>query len=216
MYRGILTLMAVAGAAAATAAPAATQTVEILPQLGVSTVKYDSDMFDSSTGLGLEIGGKLRVGRRFYVEPGVFFAWGGADISDQTDEGTLTLGDFRVPLVVGLKVVASRALEVRVFAGGGAAFVTSVSRPDRPDCRAGPGGLRGQPERVLPGGGAAVRVLGFLGDERGACLTDGTGARPRGRPRHPASTDGASSSYNQWVKRSRLARSHSAQAGMRA
>jgi hypothetical protein len=127
MYRGILTLMAVAGAAAATAAPAATQTVEILPQLGVSTVKYDSDMFDSSTGLGLEIGGKLRVGRRFYVEPGVFFAWGGADISDQTDEGTLTLGDFRVPLVVGLKVVASRALEVRVFAGGGAAFVTSVS-----------------------------------------------------------------------------------------
>lgn len=127
MNRVIPSLITGAAALVGTALPASAQVVEILPELGVSSVKYDSDMFDSSTGLGLEIGGKVRVGRRFYVEPGIFFAWSGADISDVTDEGNLSLGDFRVPLVVGLKVIATRVLEFRVFGGGGAAFVTSVS-----------------------------------------------------------------------------------------
>ena len=101
--------------------------VEILPQLGISSVKYSSDMFDSSTGLGLELGGKVRVGRRFYVEPGVFFGWSGAEITDGVDVGTLDLTEFRIPVVVGYKVIASRALALRVFGGGGAAFVTGVS-----------------------------------------------------------------------------------------
>lgn len=133
MNRGILTLLVVAGTVFATTTPASAQTVEILPQLGISTVTYDSDDFDSSTGFGVDIGAKLRMGRRFYVEPGLFLASSGAEVTQGTEEGTLTLVDVRVPLVVGLKVVASRVFEFRIFAGGGAAFVADVSGKDALD-----------------------------------------------------------------------------------
>ena len=127
MDRRILPFATALAALAAVADPASGQVVEILPQIGVTSIDYSVEDLDSSTGAAFEIGGKVRIGPRFYVEPGIFYKYGGGTLTDGTDEGDLDIGDFRFPVVVGLKVVASRVLELRVFGGGNVAFVTTAS-----------------------------------------------------------------------------------------
>lgn len=109
----------------------AAQTVEILPQIGISFPSYSGDEIDSDTGIGFVAGGKLRVGGRFYVEPGIFWATGEADVTD--DEGTtdkFRISDVRIPLVLGLKVIKSRVVALRIFGGAYPAFAGSVSDND--------------------------------------------------------------------------------------
>ena len=105
------------------AAVASAQTVEILPQIGITSLTYSGDgVVSSSTGVGFEVGGKVRIGSRFYVEPGIFWATSAADVDLDlvsinplgATENQVRISDVRVPLVLGLKVVASRVLELRI------------------------------------------------------------------------------------------------------
>lgn len=118
---------------AGTTAAAAAQLIEILPQIGVSGVTYTGDEVDSDTGVGFVAGGKLRVGGRVYLEGGVFWSTVGADVTSPPEGGTtdnVRIQDVRIPLALGLKVIKSRVIALRIFGGGYPAFVTSVSDND--------------------------------------------------------------------------------------
>jgi len=126
----IVALIALIGLAGF-ATQASAQVVEILPQIGVSFPMYSGDGVDSSTGIGFEAGGKLRIGGRFYVEPGVFWAYNTADIAETGEEkAAFAISDFRIPVVLGFKIIKSRVIALRIFAGAYPAFVTSVSDDD--------------------------------------------------------------------------------------
>lgn len=122
-------------ASVAGAAPMSAQMVEILPEVGVNLVTYTSgtdDVLESDTGIGFEAGVKVRIGGRFFVEGGGFWTTSGADVTstdDQTTDG-FQIQDFRVPVVLGLKIIQSRAIALRVFGGAYPAFVTGVSDND--------------------------------------------------------------------------------------
>lgn len=130
MRRTGLSTLITALALVGLSAPAVGQVVEILPQIGITTVNYSTDDFDSSTGVGFEAGGKLRVGARFYGEAGIFWSTASADVSETgSDEtaGSLRISDIRVPVVIGVKLIKSRVIALRIFGGATPAFVTSVS-----------------------------------------------------------------------------------------
>jgi hypothetical protein len=126
----IVALIALVGLAG-TASTASAQVVEILPQIGVSFPMYTGDGVDSSTGIGFEAGGKVRIGGRFYVEPGIFWAYNTAEVAESGEEkANLGISDVRIPLVLGFKIIKSRVIALRIFAGAYPAFVASVSDDD--------------------------------------------------------------------------------------
>lgn len=123
---GLLTL---AGGASASA-----QVVElIVPQVGVTFMNYSGDDIDSDTGIGFEAGAKVRGGSRFYVEAGFFWSTAGADVTipagGTTTDG-LRIQDVSIPVSIGFKVIKTRPLAFRIFAGVAPSFPTSVSEND--------------------------------------------------------------------------------------
>ena len=125
----IATLIVLVGLAG-TVSMASAQVVEILPQIGVSFPTYSGDDVDASTGIGFEAGGKVRIGGRFYVEPGIFWATNGADVTDDGMTDELRIADMRIPVVLGFKIIKSRVIALRIFGGAYVAFVTSVTEND--------------------------------------------------------------------------------------
>lgn len=117
------------------ASAANAQVVElIVPQVGITFVSYSGDDLDSDTGIGFEAGGKIRAGGRLYVEAGVFWSTAGADVTrvgiggPATDE--LRIQQVSIPVSLGFKVIKTRPLAFRIFAGVAPGFPTSVTEND--------------------------------------------------------------------------------------
>ncbi len=119
---------------AASAEGAAGQIIElIVPQVGVSFISYSGENVTSDTGIGFEAGGKLRAGSRFYVEAGFFWSTAGADVTIPAEGATpdeLRIQDVSFPVSIGFKLIKTRPLALRLFAGVVPAFPTSVSEND--------------------------------------------------------------------------------------
>jgi hypothetical protein len=115
-------------------ASASAQVVElIVPQLGVTFVNYSGTDIDSDTGIGFEAGGRVRAGGRLYVEVGVFWSTAGADVTIPAGGGTtddLRIQDVSVPVGIGVKLIKSRPLALRIFGGVTPSFPTGVSDND--------------------------------------------------------------------------------------
>ncbi len=107
--------------------------VEIKPAFGVN---FSNLKDDSGYGLkgktGYQIGGTVAFGKKFYVEPGIFWQKDNYDINDPGDVvDDIKNGGYstiNIPLNVGYSLLGSEetTFGLRVFAGPSAKFVISV------------------------------------------------------------------------------------------
>lgn len=79
---------------------------------------------------GFQFGGDLRIGKRFYFQPGFYIVRSGVktqSLSDitQLDEGKAT--HFKIPVNVGYKLLNTPILKFRIYGGGVATRFQKVS-----------------------------------------------------------------------------------------
>ena len=117
----ILFLLALPGAAAA-------QRVTLGAGLSFSSVSDLSSGYDASSGdIGWMVGGNVRIGKTFFVAPGVW--WGENKFELKQDGGEsdgISLKGFNIPVVVGLGFDL-KILALDVFAGPTLNILTGVS-----------------------------------------------------------------------------------------
>ena len=112
--------------ALAFAPPLAAQNFEIVPQIGLTLTDYSGDDVDASVAAGFSAGGKVRVGRTFYVDGGFFWSWAGANIDDVGGtSNSLYIGSIQVPVTIGYRIGLT-AIAIRIFGGVVPSFITNV------------------------------------------------------------------------------------------
>ena len=108
---------------------------ELKPGIGITF----SDMSKSPangtvTGqLGWQLGGSVLIGQKFYVEGGVFYATKSTAFTESSAklEFTNDINGVRIPVALGYHLIGEQKgqFALRVFGGGSAFIVTSVSAP---------------------------------------------------------------------------------------
>ncbi len=108
---------------------------ELKPGIGITF----SDMSKSPangkvTGqLGWQLGGSVLIGQKFYVEGGVFYATKSTAFTESSAklEFTNDINGLRIPVALGFHLIGEQKgqFALRVFGGGSAFIVTSVSAP---------------------------------------------------------------------------------------
>jgi hypothetical protein len=122
-----LWLLLVPLVALAFAPPLAAQTFEIVPQIGLTLSDYTGDNIEASTAAGFTAGGKVRIGRTFYVDGGFFWSWAGANVRDPGGmSSNLYIGSVQIPVTIGYRI-GLKVIAIRIFAGALPSFVTNVS-----------------------------------------------------------------------------------------
>src|SRR5664279_2053035 len=119
------------------------QEIVIKPTVGLDFTNLSKD---PSTGTyksqaGFQVGGSVSFGKKFYVEPGVFYAEKSADyvyVNSGTNSTTrYSLSGIRIPLAVGYSIIGGGNIKdpfgLRVFGGGSAFILTSVSQGNKSD-----------------------------------------------------------------------------------
>jgi hypothetical protein len=108
---------------------------ELKPGIGITF----SDMSKSPanaevTGqLGWQLGGSVLIGQKFYGEGGVFYATKSTAFTESSAklEFTNDINGLRIPVALGFHLIGEQKSQfaLRVFGGGSAFIVTSVSAP---------------------------------------------------------------------------------------
>jgi hypothetical protein len=108
---------------------------ELKPGIGITF----SDMSKSPangevTGqLGWQLGGSVLIGQKFYGEGGVFYATKSTAFTESSAKLQFTndINGFRIPVALGFHLIGEQKgqFALRVFGGGSAFIVTSVSAP---------------------------------------------------------------------------------------
>jgi hypothetical protein len=140
----LFVLVAVCLLTAAITGSATAQTrIIINPQAGVNSTLFSNDVVDDQgitfgefkSRVGFQLGGYVRIGQRWYLQPGAFYhniglkltATEAADF-DSFDSQIHTL---LVPVLVGFDIIESEFLVFRANAGGGANVRLSVDENDQ-------------------------------------------------------------------------------------
>ncbi len=106
----------------------------IKPSIGISYNDFSGTTVDNAKGkIGMQLGGSVAFGKKFYVEPGVFYATKSTEFTSPSEassnisEDALIKG-IRVPVAVGLGLLGNEksVASWRVFGGGSGFFVTGV------------------------------------------------------------------------------------------
>ena len=99
--------------------------------INVSSATKNPDSGEAKGKVGYQFGASAVWGRKFYVEPGVYFQQINVEYTSSTDEelnfDKKTKG-IRVPVQLGFNVLGNRASDVNIHIFGGASgyFVTGV------------------------------------------------------------------------------------------
>lgn len=109
--------------------------VAFKPSLGISFNDFSSNSSGEFKGkVGAQLGGSVAIGKKFYVEPGIFYATKSSEFSYLNSQNTSIAVDavikgIRVPLAVGVDVIGNTKslVNIRVFGGGSGFFMTGVS-----------------------------------------------------------------------------------------
>ncbi len=108
--------------------------ITIKPAIGLSF----NDFSETSTGevkgkAGFQVGGSVAFGKKFYIEPGVFYATKSTEFTYSSAPSTTVSEDalikgIRVPVAVGVGVLGNEKslVSLRAFGGGSGFFVTGV------------------------------------------------------------------------------------------
>jgi len=101
------------------------------PSIGLSLNNFSGESGDFKAKPGAQIGASVAFGKKFYVEPGVFYAsksteFVSSESSDVTED--LIVKGIRVPLAVGVGILGNEetVASLRAFGGASGFFVTGV------------------------------------------------------------------------------------------
>lgn len=106
----------------------------IKPSVGISFNNFS----ETSTGdvkgqVGMQIGGAVAFGKKFYIEPGVYYATKSTEFTYSSSPNTTISEDalikgIRVPVAVGVGVLGNEKslISLRAFGGGSGFFLTGV------------------------------------------------------------------------------------------
>jgi hypothetical protein len=108
---------------------------ELKPGIGITFSDVSKNPVNGEvTGqLGWQLGGSILIGQKFYFEGGVFYATKSTSFT-QTNaklEFTNDINGLRIPVALGYHLIGEQAgqFSLRIFGGGSAFIVTSVSAP---------------------------------------------------------------------------------------
>ncbi len=128
---GIVALALVVLSASFAAAQSVTPNKLVInPQIGVngSTLSGNPEGVKNEANVGWQIGGYLRYGKRFYIQPGIFWHYMSTETTSDVNDVKFDskISTIQVPVCIGFNIVDSSALVFRAFAGAAVSFVTSV------------------------------------------------------------------------------------------
>lgn len=104
------------------------------PKVGYNASKFSTnlDTVSSNVKSGFQIGLFVRIGKKFYVQPELYYTTqGGVFESNTTNwEQKVNIGSLDLPLLVGFKMLNAKVVNLRILAGPMASFVVSKSVKD--------------------------------------------------------------------------------------
>jgi hypothetical protein len=128
----------------------------IKPAIGVNFTDFSKNTstgnFESRTGW--QIGGSVMLGKKFYIEPGLFYMEKSTQFSEQgssPQDVNYNLKGFRIPVAAGIKLNLG-PLNLRAFGGLSGFFLTGTDNVDKASVNSAQWG-------VFAGGGIDFRRL---------------------------------------------------------
>lgn len=102
-----------------------------------SKLSTNLDTISASMQPGFQVGAFARFGKKFYVQPEVYYKLSGGVFSgDVTNwKQTVTVGSVDVPILVGFKILNAKVVNLRILAGPEASFVTNTKIKDAEDIK---------------------------------------------------------------------------------
>ncbi|MBW6460575.1 MAG: PorT family protein [Bacteroidales bacterium] len=101
------------------------------PKAGYSTSRLSTDIEDIKESIrhNLQVGAFIRVGKKLYFQPEIYYATSGGSIEFKSTglEETIKLQSIGVPLLVGYKLLNIKVFNFRIFAGPAANFIVNKS-----------------------------------------------------------------------------------------
>ncbi len=141
MKKIIFTLLIIAGIVTAGIAQ-----INIKPAFGVNSTRLSTDPgnWQHDGRLGYQFGGSVAIGKKFYVEPGIFWMRNNSEISHLGGDGGASgavnfnhnISMIRVPVFVGFAILGNEEslADLRVFLGPSMSFITGVDNgEDHPE-----------------------------------------------------------------------------------
>jgi hypothetical protein len=115
----------------ATVISMAQTTIKPAAGLTINDFTVNSSTGEAKGKAGFQIGGSIAFGKKFYFEPGIFFAGKSTEfITSNTavDDFKADIKGIRVPVAVGASIVGNEKtlFSLRVFGGASGFFITSV------------------------------------------------------------------------------------------
>lgn len=106
----------------------------IKPSVGISFNNFSETTTGDVKGqVGMQIGGAVAFGKKFYIEPGVYYATKSTEFTYSSSPSTSISEDallkgIRVPVAVGFGLLGNEKslASLRVFGGGSGFFLTGV------------------------------------------------------------------------------------------
>jgi hypothetical protein len=116
------------------------QKVVLKPTLGINFTDFSRNPEEGSFTAqpGWQIGGSVAFGRKFFVEPGVFYMQKSTKYTTNTTpvaESDFNISGVRIPVTIGYNLIGNvvGAFNIRVLAGGSATIITSVNQGEKSD-----------------------------------------------------------------------------------
>jgi hypothetical protein len=100
-----------------------------------SKLSSDMDTVSSNFKSGFQIGAFARLGKKFYLQPEVYYTTQGGVFTSNTRNWTqnIKIGSLDVPVLIGVKLIDARLVNVRILAGPAASFTVNKSIEQDPD-----------------------------------------------------------------------------------
>ena len=104
------------------------------PKVGYNASKLSTnlDTVSSTFKSGFQIGVFVRIGKKFYVQPELYYTTQGGVFESNTNnwQQKVSIGSLDIPLLVGFKLINAKVVNLRILAGPLASFVVNKSVKD--------------------------------------------------------------------------------------
>ncbi|MBE0646321.1 MAG: PorT family protein [Bacteroidales bacterium] len=104
------------------------------PKVGYNASKLSTnlDTVSSTFKSGFQIGVFVRIGKKFYVQPELYYTTQGGVFESNTNnwQQKVSIGSLDIPLLVGFKMLNAKVVNLRILAGPLASFVVNKSVKD--------------------------------------------------------------------------------------
>ncbi|MDP1621766.1 MAG: porin family protein [Bacteroidales bacterium] len=105
--------------------------VSLGPKIGFNASKLSSsiDSVKADFKSGFQIGAFVRLGKKLYLQPELYYTTQGGVFTSNTQnwKQTVKIGSLDVPVLVGYKLLNAKLVNVRILAGPAASFVVNKS-----------------------------------------------------------------------------------------